>query len=174
MRISTPRRWALAGTLVALATVGAACGGGDDTKTVTAADYSFQGLPKSVKAGSTLTLKNSSDKELHEMVVAKLPDSEKRSADELVKLPEAQFEAIFSGPPALVLLRPPGNAEEIKALGNGKLTEKGRYLVICAIPTGADPAAYLKASEATPDGPPTGFNGAPHFTKGMYGEITVT
>ena len=54
------------------------------------------------------------------------------------------------------------------------MTETGRYLVVCSIPTGADPAAYLKASEATPDGPPNGFNGAPHFTMGMYGEITVT
>ena len=150
-----------------------ACSGGSDKVTVTATDYRFENLPKSVKAGTTLTLKNSSSKELHEMVVVKLPDTEKRSADELIKLPEAQFEAISPGPPALVRLRPPGDAPEIEALGNGKLTEKGRYLVICAIPTGADPAAYLKASEATPDGPPKGFNGAPHFTMGMYGEITV-
>lgn len=173
MDISTPRRWAGAGALVALAAMGAACGGGDDTKTVTAADYSFKDLPSSVKAGTTLTLKNSSDKELHEMVVVKLPDSEKRSAADLVKLPEAQFDALSPGPPALVLLRPPGSAEAIQAVGDGKLTEKGRYLVICAIPTGADPAAYLKASETSGDGPPQGFTGAPHFTKGMYGEITV-
>jgi len=161
-----------AGALAALAIL-AACSGGSDTVTVTAADYRFQNLPKSVKAGTTLTLKNSSSKELHEMVVLKLPDTEKRSAEELVKLPEAQFEAISPGLPALVRLRAPGGGPEIPGPGDGKLTEKGRYLVICAIPTGADPAAYLKASEATPGGPPTGFNGAPHFTMGMYGEITV-
>ena len=166
-------RWAQAGALAALALLATACSGGSDKVTVTGTDYRFENLPKSVKAGTTLTLKNSSSKELHEMVVVKLPDTEKRSADELIKLPRAQFEAISPGPPALVRVRPPGDAPEIEALGNGKLTEKGRYLVVCSIPTGADPAAFLKASEASPDGPPKGFNGAPHFTMGMYGEITV-
>ncbi len=127
-----------------------------------------------MKAGTTLTLKNSSSKELHEMVVVKLPDTEKRSADELIKLPEAQFEAISPGPPALVRLRPPGGGPEIPALGDGKLTEKGRYLVVCSIPTGADPAAYLKAAEAATDGPPDVPGGAPHVTQGMFGEIIVT
>ena len=166
-------RWAQAGAFAALAVLATACGGGGDTVTVTGTDYRFENLPESVKAGTTLTLKNSSSKELHEMVVVKLPDTEKRSVDELIKLPEAQFEAVSPNRPALVRLRPPGGAPEIKALGNGKLTEKGRYIVVCAIPTGADPAAYLKASEAESEGPPKGFNGAPHFTMGMYGEITV-
>lgn len=172
MTRNTSRRWVAAASLATMALLAAACGG-TQTKTVSAADYRFENLPSSVKAGTTLSLKNSSSKELHEMVVVKLPDTEKRSAAELVKLPEAAFEALSPGPPALVLLRPPGGGELIKALGDGKLTEKGRYLVICAIPTGADPGAYLKASEATPDGPPKGFDGAPHFTKGMYGEIKV-
>jgi len=166
------------GAFAALAMLATACSSdsesdsASDTVTVTGSDYRFD-LPKSVKAGTTLTLKNSSSKELHEMVVLKLPDTEKRSADELVKLPEAQFDAISPGPPALVRFRPPGDAPEIPALGDGKLTEKGRYLVICAIPVGTDPAAYLKAAEAARGGPPQGFNGAPHFTMGMYGEITV-
>ncbi|MDQ2825468.1 MAG: hypothetical protein M3Y04_00625 [Actinomycetota bacterium] len=164
---------AQAGALAALALLATACSGGSDKVTVTAADYRFENLPKSVKAGTTLTLKNSSSKELHELVVVKLPDAEKRSAVELVKLPEAQFEALSPGPPALVRLRPPGGGPEIAALGDGKLTAKGRYLVICAILTGADPAAYLKARDAHSGGPPKGFDGAPHFTMGMYGEITV-
>ena len=171
MRITMPGHWAQVGALVALATLGAACGGGDDTKTVTAADYSFKNLPSSVDAGTTFKLKNASSKELHEMVVIRIPDGERRSVQELVNLPESQQEAIFGrAEPAMVLLAPPGGGEMIKAVGDGTLTEKGRYAVVCFIPTGADPAAYLQASG---DGPPQAAGGPPHVAQGMYGEITV-
>lgn len=172
MKTSTTR-WATVGSLAVLALLGGACGGGDDTKTVTAVDYRYEDLPKTVKAGTTLTLKNESAKELHEMVIIRLPDNEKRSVDELAKLPESELEGLFTGPPAAVLIRPPGDAAEIKALGDGKLTEKGRYVVFCAVPTGADPAEYLKAAEAAQGGPPQVAGGPPHLTQGMYGEITV-
>lgn len=160
------------GAFAAMAMLAGACGGGDDTKTVTAADYSFQNLPKEVDAGTTLKLVNSSTKELHEMVIIKLADTEKRPAADLVKLPQSEQEALSQGPPAAVLLAPPGGGEEIMAVGTGKLTEKGRYLVICAIPTGADPAAYLAASQNS-QGPPSVAGGPPHFVQGMFGEITV-
>ena len=166
-------RWAAAGGIAVLALLGAGCGDGDDTRTVTATDYRFEDLPRSVKAGTTLTLENESTKELHEMVLMRLPDGERRPVEELVKLPEAEAEALFSGPPALVLFDPPGDAEPIKALGDGKLTEKGRYLVMCSIPTGADPAAFLQAAQSSQGGPPQVAGGPPHFTQGMYGEVTV-
>ena len=166
-------RWARAAAIAALALLATACGDGDDTETVTAADYSFQGLPSSVDAGTTLELKNSSTKELHEMVVFRLPDSERRPVGDLLKLPEAEQETIFSGEPAMVLLAPPGDGEMIKAVGDGKLTEKGRYAVACFIPTGADPAAYLQAAGPDSEGPPQVAGGPPHFTQGMFGEITV-
>lgn len=172
MRTRTTHNWVRAGAFGAMAVLATACGGGDDTKTVTASDYAFQNLPKSVSAGTTLQLKNSSAKELHEMVVIRLPDDERRSVQELVNLPEAQQEAIFgSREPAMVLLAPPGGGEMIKAVGNGKLTTKGRYAVVCFIPTGADPAAYLNAGPS--DGPPQVAGGPPHVTQGMFGEITV-
>lgn len=175
MNMKTSRRWAQVGALVALAAFGAACSDSDDTnRTVTAVDYSFQDLPKSVDAGTTLTLKNNSDKELHEMVVFRIPDNERRSVQELVNLPESEQEAIFGGgPPAFVLIAPPGGGEMIKALGDGTLTEKGRYAVTCFIPTGADPQAYLQAAQSASDGPPDVAGGPPHVTHGMYGEITV-
>ena len=174
MNMKTSRRWAQVAALVALAAFGAACGDSDDTKTVTAVDYSFQNLPKSVDAGTTFTLKNSSDKELHEMTVFRLPDNERRSVQELINLPESEQEAIFGGgPPAFVLIAPPGGGETIKALGDGTLTEKGRYAVMCSIPTGADPQAFLQAVQSATDGPPQVAGGPPHLTQGMYGEITV-
>ena len=168
------RRRVPVGALAAFALLATACGG-DDTKTVTAADYSFQNLPSSVDAGTTLKLKNSSTKEAHEMVVFRIPDAERRPVRELVNLPESQQEAIFgSGPPAMVMIAPPsGGGETINALGNGKLTEKGRYAVVCFIPTGADPQAYLAAAQAQSDGPPNVAGGPPHAAQGMFGEITV-
>lgn len=171
-------RWARAGgALAALALLGTACSSDAKNVTVTAKDYSFSNLPGSVKVGSTLTLTNASTKELHELVLMRLPDTEKRPVKDLVKLPEKDLDALFQGPPTMVLISPPGGGQEIKAVGDGKLTQKGRYLVMCAIPTGADPAAYLKAAQAASQnpqgGPPQVPGGPPHFTQGMFGEITV-
>ncbi|HVL04527.1 MAG TPA: hypothetical protein VM388_00965 [Acidimicrobiales bacterium] len=168
-----PRRLGRAGAVAALAVLAAACGGGDDTKTVTAADYSFQNLPKEVDAGTEFKLTNSSTKELHEMVVIRIPDDERRPVSQLVALPESQQEAVFgSSEPAMVLLAPPGGGEMIKAVGDGKLTQKGRYAVVCFIPTGVDPQVYLNAPPG--DGPPNVPNaGPPHVVHGMFGEITV-
>ena len=175
MRTTSLRR-AGAGAFAVLALLTAACSDdGDDLKTVTATDYAFQDLPDSVDAGTTLTLKNTSDKEIHELVAIWLPDDEKRSVQQLVNLPVAEQNAIFGrGQPAMVLISPPGSDDPIKALGDGRLTEKGRYAIVCTIPTGANPAAYLAAAQAAQGGgPPQVAGGPPHAAQGMYGEIKV-
>lgn len=173
MHSKASRRVAQVAVVTLLGGLGAACSSSDATKTVTATDYRFNNLPSSVKSGTTLTLKNASTKEIHEMVVIKLPDGETRSAADLVKLPEAQLNALSSGPPAAVLVAPLGGAKAIKAVGTGKLTAKGRYLVVCTIPLGADPVAFLQAAQSGGDGPPKVAGGAPHFTQGMFADITV-
>jgi len=87
-------------------------------------------------------------------------------------LPGSQLDALLAGATVTVLLRAPAGADLIRALGDGKLTEKGRYLVICTIPVGVDPAAFLAATRGRTDAPlPAG--GPPHYTRGMYGEIRV-
>jgi plastocyanin len=139
------------------------------TVEVTTVDYEFQGLPDTAAAGTVLSLVNESEAELHEIVAFRLDDAEDRSVEDLLALPEGEFDP---GMPATVLLAPPGG-EQITALGDGTLTEPGRYAVICAIPTGADPAAYLKAAQESQGGPPEVEGGPPHFTMGMYAEITV-
>jgi hypothetical protein len=174
VRTTISRRRMVAGALAAFALLATACGDDDGTREVTAADYAFEGLPSSVDAGTTFTLKNSSTKELHEMVVIRIPDSEQRPVRELINLPEAQQEAIFgAGEPAMVLLAPPGGGEVIKAVGDGTLSQPGRYAVVCFIPTGADPQAYLAAAQNSSGGPPQVAGGPPHVAQGMYGEITV-
>jgi hypothetical protein len=45
---------------------------------------------------------------------------------------------------------------------------------MCFIPIGADPAKVAEAMQSTGDEAPDLGAGAPHFTGGMYGELTVT
>jgi uncharacterized cupredoxin-like copper-binding protein len=138
----------------------------DGTITVTAVDFNYEGLPETVPAGTKFKLVNDAEEELHELVAFRLPDDETRSADELIELPQAELEAVFGGPPATVLLAKPGEAQ-IEAVGDGTLTEPGRYLVACSIPVGADPDEILES-----EGPPPA-GGVPHFHKGMFAEVTV-
>ena len=139
---------------------------------VIAEDYRFVGVDAPIAAGSRLTLTNASDVELHELVAFRLPDDEARSADELIALGEDGLNAIFQGPPAAVLVAPPAS-DGFAVLGDGTLTEPGRYLVLCSIPTGADPAAYLAAAQASNGGPVEVPGGPPHLTLGMYGTVEV-
>lgn len=63
----------------------------------------------------------------------------------------------------------------IQAVGDGTLSEPGRYAIMCFIPTGVDPQVYVEASAATESGPPQSEGaGPPHFVNGMRTELTVT
>ncbi len=162
---------------IAFGLVVGACGGDDGerlaggagkTITVEAVDFGFKGLPARVAAGTRLNFLNTSRTEAHEFAAVRLPDGETRPVADLVKLPMEELMGLVGGPPAVVLLAPPGGGEQIVAEGDGTLTEPGRYLVICTVPTGADPDAFLHQTEP---GPIAG--GAPHFHHGMYGELVV-
>ncbi len=143
-----------------------------ETIEVEAVDYAFEGLPSEIDAGTKLSLVNHSNTELHELVAFRLPDDETRSVEELMKLPPAELQQLMAGQPAAVLLAPP-HGDQIEAIGDGTLDEPGRYAIICAIPTGVDPATYLEAAKASPGGPPDVPGGPPHIVAGMYGEVTV-
>lgn len=148
--------------------------GGPQEVTVGLEDYAFVGLPDELVAGSTLSIDNRSEDELHELVAVLLPDDEERAVEELVQLPPEELAAFFPGVQT-VLLQPPGSDETIVAEGDGTLTEPGRYFVLCAIPTGADPQEYLAAAAEAEGGPPQGVEGGPpHFVNGMWAEVTVT
>ncbi len=146
----------------------------DGVLEVTMVDFAYEGLPESVPAGTRLTVVNDSEAELHELLVFRLPDDETRSIEELIALPEEEANAVLGDAgPVAVLLAPPGG-EQIDAVGDGTLAEPGRYAVFCAIPTGVDPQAYLDAPP-TEEGPPEvpGADGPPHFTHGMFADLTV-
>ena len=170
----------LAVTGIAVALV--ACGGDDAADEpgvieVTAIDFAFEDLPDSVPAGTQLTLANSASSELHEIVAFRLPDDEARPVAELMALPPEEMGALFAGEPAMVLLTSPGGGagDQIAAVGDGTLDEPGRYLLLCAIPTGVSPEVYLAAAAESGGGPPEiEGGGPPHFVHGMWAELTVT
>jgi hypothetical protein len=151
-------------------------GASGESVDVTAVDYRYQDLPSTIAAGTAINFINASTDEVHEMVVLKVPDGETRSVDELMALPEDQLDALFpeDQPPATVIVAPPGGDPVFAFDDGGVISDPGRYIVICAIPTGADPVAYFDPANQTPDGPPNVEGGPPHFTQGMFGEFTVT
>ncbi len=144
---------------------------GHDHVEVRAVDFDFEGLPKTIEAGTRLTLTNGAPREMHELVAFRLPDDEDRPVADLLKLPETDLGPLL-GQPTTVLLAAPG-ADQIPAVGDGTLTEPGRYLVMCSIPTGVDPAEYLSAAAASAGQKPDVPGGPPHFTSGMFAELTV-
>ena len=139
---------------------------------VTGVDYAFQGLPKTVSAGTTFTFRNGSTKEPHEMLLFHVPAGEKRSLEELLALPEEEAGKAVGDPVGVAVAPTPGGPGTVVE-GELVAKEPGRYLVLCALPVGADPQAIRDAMES--DGPPPDDPnaGPPHFTKGMVQEVTV-
>lgn len=185
-RTTTTRRGLAA---LALAITVVACGDDDDTATapattteattvdvptveVTAVDYGYEGLPATIEAGTRLSLVNSSPNEIHELVAFRIADDDTRSIEELVALPPEEMLGLVGPEPSMVLLTSPGG-DQIAAVGDGTVSEPGRYGVICVIPTGADPGEYLEASAASEGGPPEVDGGPPHITEGMFAEFVV-
>lgn len=177
------------GAVVAIALGVAACGGASaagvttaapattqatepDPLLITAVDYGYEGLPERVPAGTTIELRNVSDKEVHEFVAIRLPDDEERPVEDLVQLPPEEMAAFFPMVEA-VLIAPPSETG-FAVEGTGELTEPGRYAIICVIPTGADPGEYLGAAAEAEGGPPEVDGGLPHIANGMYAELIVT
>jgi len=144
------------------------------TVIVDGVDYGFENLPAEVPAGTALTFRNTSDVEFHEMVVMRIPDGESRSVGQLAALPPAESDAIFAGAmPTLVSVAAPGE-EGTAVVGDGTITEPGRYAVVCFIPVGADPAVVMEAMQSESSTPPDLGDGAPHISQGMYAELTVS
>lgn len=140
---------------------------------VSGVDYAFTGIPETIEAGSLIEFTNASSVEAHEIVAFRLPDTETRSVEDLLKLPEEELDEVIGGPPAAVIVAGP-NSPGMAVVGDGTLTETGRYAFACFIPTGIDPDEFLAAAQESGDEPPSFPDaGPPHFVNGMFGEATV-
>ena len=148
--------------------------GDHPTIAVDGIDYGYENLPAEIEAGTVLTFTNQSDTEFHEMVVIRIPDDETRPVEELALLPQEESDAIFASTmPALVSVAAPGE-EGMPVVGDGVISEPGRYAVVCFIPIGADPQVVLDAMQSESSTPPDLGDGPPHITAGMYAELVVT
>ncbi|HMQ25061.1 MAG TPA: hypothetical protein PKA98_03670 [Acidimicrobiales bacterium] len=141
---------------------------GVTTVEVTAADYGFSGVPEAIAAGSTVSLTTAEGGEPHELLAVRLADDETRTADELAALPEAEFNGLFSADSvaALVIALPGTTDDPGVEVGDGTLTEPGRYLFVCTFPQGTTVAEVEAAT-----GPLPGDD--KHYTLGMFAETTV-
>ena len=188
-----PRRQTVTAALVvALGLLGAGCGTADDDTAaadvatpadsagdaveVTGVDYEFEDVPEDVAAGTSLTFRNASDLEVHEMVVLRINDDEPRSLEELLEVPEDEAEQATQFVGMQVAL--PGedgfDPETPDATGGVTLDQPGRYALLCFIPEGAEVEAYREAMQGDATGPPAADGGPPHFALGMASEVTVT
>lgn len=134
-----------------------------ETVEVTGVEYEFEGLPATMSSGTELTFTNGGE-EAHELVLLKIADDEERSAQELLALPqeEAQTLTQMKG----VAVAPPGGDGRVVE-GALVVDEPGRYMAICFIPVG---------TTEMPEGPPEegeAPGGPPHFTRGMFAEVSV-
>lgn len=159
-------------SLAAFGVLAAGCGDDDPNEAnVVAVDFAFEDVPDQVDTETVFTLRNDSDVEVHEMVAFALPAGLDGTAAEILAMPEEELGAVFGGPPAMVIVVAP-DGEEI-TVGDGTLSEPGRYILFCGIPTGADPEAFMAAA-AESEGPPDVAGGPPHFVHGMATTIEVT
>jgi hypothetical protein len=122
-----------------------------ETVDITAVDYSYEGAPDSLEAGTVaFSFENAAEKEDHMMAIIKKKDGVTESWDELLDLPEdeAESKTEFKG-------------EAFASAGDTSTTladlDAGEYAMICFIAVG---------SPEVEDGPP-------HFTEGMVHEFTV-
>ena len=138
---------------------------------VTGVDYAFNGIEPTVEVGTTFTFTNGSDEEPHELVLFHIPDSEKRSIQELLELPEEEAMKAVGAPVGVAVAPQPGEPGEVV---DGELTieKAGRYAAICFIPVGSTPE---QAMEGPPEEGQEGEapSGPPHFVRGMIEEFTA-
>lgn len=140
---------------------------GPTTVEVTAADYAFAGVPEAVAAGSTISLTTEAGGEPHEVVAVLLPDEETRPAGELAALPDAELGTLFAEEAALVTIALPGTTDTPgPVVGDGTLSEPGRYLLLCTFP---QDTTVEDVESST--GPLQGDD--PHYTLGMFAELSV-
>ncbi len=146
---------------------------------VTAVDYGYQDLPGTIAAGTTLQLQNDSEAEVHELLAFRVKDDEERSVADLVQLPPEELMAAVEM--RGVALAPPGASSTALPTPPLTLEQPGTYAFICILPTDGPPDEVMAAVSAfmergapegeAPDYPDTG---PPHFTQGMWAEVTVT
>lgn len=120
---------------------------------VTAIEYEFNGIPKTVKTGITLFKLTNEGAELHEMAIVRIKGDDK--VKDLLKLSEKKLDKKieFVGGTFAV--------QEESGVAYMDIKKPGRYLAVCFIPVGSvDPDVEIE-------------DGKPHALEGMVQEFKV-
>jgi uncharacterized cupredoxin-like copper-binding protein len=118
----------------------------------TGVNYEYEGLPETLGAGTVAVTFTNEGEELHEIGMARINDDVTLPVEQVLALPEQElFGSIqFTG----AAFAAPGESDTVFLR-----LEPGRYGVACFIPQGT-----THETEGT---------GPPHFTLGMFAEMTV-
>jgi hypothetical protein len=127
----------------------------DDSISVSAKEYEFTGVPKSIDAGVLAVDFANKGTEFHEFTVFRKKEGVSKSFLEILKLDEDEAKKFLEEKGGTFA------APDEDAPGLFSLEEPGDYVAVCSIPVGATPE-----STEEPTGPP-------HFTKGMRAEFTI-
>lgn len=119
---------------------------------ITAIDYAFQGVPATLVPRTVkLKLTNAAPREMHEIALLKLnAEGQRLDPEKLLRVPQRKAQKYVELAASAFAFAPPGQSGY--AFAN---VTPGRYLYACFIPVGGRK------------------NGKPHFTKGMWGTLTV-
>ena len=141
---------------------------------ITATDYEFQGVPEIVPSGTKISLVNASTTEFHTAFIIRLPEGDERTREELTAISPQDLLPHF-GPgrgvdQAIFHARPGESHYEIR-LGGPMVRAPGRYVIMCFVPVGADPA---EVEEQVRFGPPQQTDGVlRHDQVGQFAEFIV-
>jgi hypothetical protein len=119
---------------------------------VTAVDYRFQGVPKTLKTGIVVINFKDAGSESHEINLARIKTAD--TAKTLIALPQGQAKT------RVELLGNTSSDPGQSSVGYFQLTKPGRYVAICLVPQGTTPGHA--------------GTGPPHAKLGMFTEFKVT
>ncbi|MCP4959517.1 MAG: hypothetical protein GY925_09645, partial [Actinomycetia bacterium] len=137
---------------------------GQEPITVIGVDFGFDGLPEQIKAGTEMTFTNASHTEVHELVLIRVNDDENRPLGEILSLPPEEQQSVGTTVGVNVAF-PDDDGRTV--MGDLRFSKPGRYILLCAIPEGADPDEYASAAAESQGGPVQVDGGPPHFVLGM-------
>lgn len=132
---------------------------------LTVSDYAFEGLPETYELSEPATdvldapvtsfdFRNNGE-EVHELALFRKAEGVTAAAEELLELPQEEAMSMLEMVGAPEVIEPGHYGYKVAAL------EPGDYIAVCFIPTGT-----TDLDDAPGDAPP-------HFTHGMFAELTV-
>ena len=144
---------------------------------ITSFDYEYRGVPAIVEAGSPLELINGSADEYHTMIVIRLDSTDERTLADFAMLDVVDFidaEGTARFGTTEVIIGAEYGEDAVVYNRSNRPVDPGRYLILCIIGVGTDPAEALAQMSI---GRPTAADledQVPHYRAGEIAEFVIT